>query len=1624
MRHFLQSLAFLGLVFTISCSRSAPAPVKDEQVVVQAGEPGKIPAALPVQDQDKNVGSPGSPQQSLPSQSSGVEPADSDNNKYEAALTEGLVHMAEQKWAPALLAFETAQRFNDTEFVRGEIAKLRQRVEQETAAQKTVGDIEKVLEDGKAPEAAKLAQQALKEFGDGDASAQFVKLRLQADALQNAAVKEDAAARAQRYRDEGDAALREQNLRAAALAFEQALLAREDARLQDQLNDLRGRLQNYDGLRRRAAELRRDPQHLEEALAALNDAAKAWDTLQVRQEIDECNLALQKRRDNVSVADFDVRGHLGFADAGRTIAEELLPHFKTRFDLVERGQINKVIAELKLEDSFADDPDDQRELARLARVRYLVVGSVSPLSGVTVSARLVDARSGLVVQTGKVSAPTLELAVGQLPLLAKQLLMSDEEKMAFDAQQARLAKKITPPADDLPLPAPPPAPVVGVVAPPPPVVFEAPAPPPFLGVTFEHFRRLPPPPAVIVQLPPPPLPEPIFRQRMLHASLALGDDHFRHGRYREAQRHFEFALNLSPGNFDLRLRLERVQPLLPPPPRVVVVQPVAAPVVIARPRIAVLDFATFGDPRVVSPGLGPWTAVQLAPYFRARYDVADPAEVYWHMGRIGMTMRDLLEDPNARRWLARAAGVRYFVVGALVETASFNVHAYMLDAEFGHLYSSASLHVRNPFELKLRLGELAQLTMVDPAERARLLAEADRFNALVLRGRQCMDRRDFSIAVGVFEDALRLRPGHVEVMFHLTNSRRQAEIFAIEESRRQQYQRQQAFAAEAARRQWELARAAEAARIRAAQQAALLDAAARRRFEEERLRAHQGLLVQARFAIQTKNFTLALDFFKGAADIVPPQPVVVGFTPQPDIYREIALARAEADNAARLRSAQAVAAREAAVRQQRELELARVRQRLAQEKQALAQAQKKAQGDRDHLLYQASFDEGQRLYAQGKYAAALSAFQAARRVQSTPAVEQLISLTVHQQTLATAKGDAERKQLEAKLAAEHTRRKQAEADAKRNQELYQGALELANKALAQKQYALAESKYNEAGKLFQTDAVLTGLQRVQAGRAAVAQQAQSEAGKSTRIKQLLGDGKAALDAKEFGKAVQAYQQAKNLAPDNLDVLAGLSQAEAARVKFQAAAQRQADDAARQKEFQRLLQSGQANLKAKQYDAAALALNEALKLRPSDAAAATALQEVELGRKSASLSAQAAVAAKKKTAAYQVLMADGRRALEAKRFDDAVKSFAEAQKLLPGDQTSAGFLKDAQAAKSDAAAAVAAAAKKRAEEIQRAAELQKALTQGRTALAAKDYAAAAKAFDVAAQLSPANPEVQRALADMRKAQDLVKADAEARQKRQIQFQSMLAAGKKALEAKNFDGAVATLAQANALVPDDKVGQDLLRQAQKAQADARFAGDVGKLARADKVKQLISASQAAIRQKDFVAADKALADAQKLVPNDPGIAQTQKELSAARQAAAVAAERDNDFRKFMLAGQNAMQAKSYKAAVQAFQQAAKLKPSDPQVTVLLESAQRELRRDPGIGLPKPKEEPKKKDDAKKPTADARDFQELLQAGQKALQAKKYDEAVRAFAEAQQLRPNNEAVAKLLKQAQKLQSDAKKK
>src|SRR5207247_754731 len=150
----------------------------------------------------------------------------------------------------------------------------------------------------------------------------------------------------------------------------------------------------------------------------------------------------------------------------------------------------------------------------------------------------------------------------------------------------------------------------------------------------------------------------------------------------------------------VRLRVEICRRLMPP---------VVVPPLIVRPRMAILDFLVVGNPVAVPPYLSWWTPESLAPYFGPEYLVADRSELFWWMGRLGITPFDLLNDPVARLYLGRAMNIRYFLFGNLVQTGSFYVTTYVVDAEYGFLVSSARIHVSRLPELKNRLSELAWL---------------------------------------------------------------------------------------------------------------------------------------------------------------------------------------------------------------------------------------------------------------------------------------------------------------------------------------------------------------------------------------------------------------------------------------------------------------------------------------------------------------------------------------------------------------------------------------------------------------------------------------------------------------------------------------------------------------------------------------------------------------------------------------------------------------------------------------------------------------------------------------------------------------------------------------------------
>lgn len=1498
-------LALLLSITLIGCGRQERAPKDGDKIegVVLApptkGDDGKNLAAL----------------EPLPAF---IMPGDPANEKYDAALTQALTLLADQDLPKALEAFETARAEKDTEFVRGEIDKLKSRIDADLAAKKTLAEIQAVLDDGNAKDAGKLVDQALQAFGGGAAAGKLVQLQAQADALNAAQTNEDPKVRFQRLRDQAQVALQDDNLRAATASLQQSLQLFDDAGVRDQLREVQGRLDSYDALRRKASEMRRDPNEVDEALEVYRAAAKAWNTPEVRQDIDDCLFALQRRRPTLSVADFEVLGDVGVPGVGDIVADELLPTFKARFDLIDREQVDKAFKDLNLGAGFQNNPEQQREVGRIARARFLVLGSVRRLGAVTVQARLVDTSSGLIVQTAKISAPTFDQVLQRLPELTKQLLMTDDEKLAFDQEQVRVAQRIEPVPANAPLP---PAPVVGAQGAAGPWFDQAP-PPAFGPLQVAQFRALPQPVVqqqVVIVEPPPP----VFRTRLVHTVVLQGDGLFARGQYREAFRQYEFALGLAPNDFDIRARLDACRPLLPP----VVVVPVAV-----RPRLAILNFFVVGDPRVVPPGLSMAAPDLLAPYFRMNFELVDPGEVYWTMARLGMTQADLMNDPNARRWLGRALHTQFFLMGTIEQTASFDVTTYLLNAEQGWVQGSGRMHVRNFFDLKMRAGELAQITQLPPGQRAQFLAAEPQVNLLLTKGQDNLRGGNFQIAITFFTQALALRPNNVQATLFLNQANQSHRAWEIEQARRKDLARQQALAAAAQQRQIELARAAEAARLRAAQESAARAEADQLAHARQRATAYGDMVAKARVAVQGKNFGMAVSLYQGALDLASPpvagapQPLVPLPVAHDVLLGELAQARAEVARANEQKAqADKLAAQESALRQQRDKQLAAARQKIEDDRRK-AEADAVVQQKLIDAKYQAALDQGMVLLGQNKFESAIVALQGARQFKKTELVEATLNTAMSRQAeaVAQAKGEGERKALDEKLLAERKRKKAVEEEAKRNHDLYEQTLKQAQDALAQKSFDAAEQQFEAVGKLFKTDAVIAGLKQVRAGRAAdlsVKQAEKEKASKAERVSKLVSSGVASLDAGKLAESVQQLEQARKLDPANVEVLNALSRAEQARNREILAQQQKA---AAEESFKK-------NLALKQQQTAAEA---ALIQAAKEKAAKIALDEQS---KKAAAEAAAIQAAKDKSAAEAALIqAAKQKAAKVAQEEQAKKAAAEAALIQAAKEKAAKIAQEEQSKKAAAEAALIQAAKEKAAKMAQEEQAKKAAAEAALIQAAKD--SAAKLAQEQALKKILEEQSKKAAAEAALVQAAKDKAAKLAQEQALRMAQEEQAKKAAAEAAAIQAAkqkAAKLAQEQQLAEQKRK----TNYAEAVQNGMRLAG-----------------------QKQYPAAIQSYQAAKSLYPNDPQvnqlIAQTAQAWEASKKAVAPppppppppkkvnapaedpakkkAAEDRAKYQEFMARGQQLLAQRQFAPAAQQFEAALRMVPGDPAATQLLQQA----------------------------------------------------------------------------------------
>jgi hypothetical protein len=706
----------------------------------------------------------------------------------------------------------------------------------------------------------------------------------------------------------------------------------------------------------------------------------------------------------------------------------------------------------------------------------------------------------------------------------------------------------------------------------------------------------------------------------------------------------------------------------------------------------------------------------------------------------------------------------------------------------------------------------------------------------------------------VLTAALKDAPGNPALLALQQQAAHKAQQAKLEAERRQAESARALALVAAKKRQQDLANQAAEARKKAEQEAKARSEAARAAQAAQKAKAAEALRAQAKQLAGRGDQAGAVRALQSAAAL----------KPDDALFKELGQARAAAELAQKQKADAERQKRDEAERQRREEAAKRVAAEKASRDQAEV-AKRKAQEAHDQTAYDALVKQARDFLVKKDHAHALAAAESARRLKNTDEATKLVRDARDGAALAEAerKSAAARAEAARKLEAERKQREAAQAAQQKAQLAYTAALSAGQKALSERRYDAAVAQYQAAAKLFRTDAALAGLKQAEELRAqekALAEQARqqkaAEAQKAARIKDLLGQGQKALQAKRYDQAITAYRGVTALQPGHAEALAGLSRAEREREAALAKAKPPAVDprAKKQKEdYELAMSAGQAAVKKNNLEGARNAYREALRIMPGDPKATQALGSVEALLKQAQ-----DAAAKKKDAAYATAMNQGQAALKARRWADAFKAFDQALQLRPGDAA-------AIRGKTEAQNGMKALPPPPPPDpnLKQQAAFNGYMAQGQAALQAKRYADAVKAFTEALKVKPNDPTALRGKAQ---AEQAMKAPATPPKPpapmptAQQEYARLMAAGAALEKQKKWAEAVAAYTAALGKMPGD------------AKATAALRGAA--------YQQHMAAGQAAHAQKKFADAVKSYTEALKLMPTSAEAKQALEKAKAGK------------------------------------------------------------------------------------------------------------------------------------------------
>ena len=485
-------------------------------------------------------------------------------------------------------------------------------------------------------------------------------------------------------------------------------------------------------------------------------------------------------------------------------------------------------------------------------------------------------------------------------------------------------------------------------------------------------------------------------------------------------------------------------------------------------------------------------------------------------------------------------------------------------------------------------------------------------------------------------------------------------------------------------------------------------------------------------------------------------------------------------------------------------------------------------------------------------------------------------------------------------------------------EKYAAAISKGDKAFAAKEYVNAKAGFNEAltfkaSEQYPKDKIIEidkAIAEAAAKDASEKDRLAKEKALNDKYTAAIAKGDAGLSKKDFTTAKAGYNEALVLKSSEQypkDKLAEIEKALADAAK----------GAELEIKYKSAIAKADAALKAKTYDAAKAAYNEALTIKSAEQYPKDKLSEIDV------LLAKDA-ASKELNEKYTAALTKADASFKTKNYDVAKTAYNEALGFKPAEAYPKAQLAAIDKAIADASAKDAAEQARLAKEKELAEKYTAALAKGDAALGSKDYAAAKTAYNEALTLKGTEKYPKDKIAEI----DGILAKEMGAKALEEKYKASIAKADAALSAKTYLAAKTAYNEALGLKPNEQYPKDKLLEVEKALGEE--AAEKDRLAKEKeleaKYKAAIVKGDAAFKLKTYAAAKTAYNEALAIKSSEQYPKDKIAEIDALIAKEMGAKELDEKFKSAVAKADASFKTKSYDDAKTGYNEALGFKPAE--------------------------------------------------------------------------------------------------